>query len=219
VEKRVVRSKIYIEAFFISLAIFIAGLLIGYYLEKSSVSEIEERTKEIERSIRQAELEMLYFQTINASDCATLNEVVRRININLDELATKLASFSEDALLSKSLEELKEEYTYLLIKNWILVEKMKESCKSQIATILYFYKRKNCDDCLVQGNILSALKLKYKEKLMIFPLDSEVKVEMVKILMGKYNITSFPSIVVLGKKYEGIVSKEEVEKLILQQLS
>jgi protein-disulfide isomerase len=54
---------------------------------------------------------------------------------------------------------------------------------------------------------------------MIFPLDSEVKVEMVKILMGKYNITSFPSIVVLGKKYEGIVSKEEVEKLILQQLS
>lgn len=217
-----VKIGIYLKAFFISLGIFLLGIIIGFHLERTLMNEITLRTKLIENSVREIELEMLYFQRFekNSLACNFLNELIRKINVNLDELAGKLSAYSEQSIFfSKAeLEELKKRYTYLLIKDWLLQERVKENCGTNVSTILYFYKKRGCEECVIQGKILSVLKLKYKERLMIFPIDSDVDVEMVKILMKNYNITKFPSLVISEKTYSGIIPKEEVEKWICSQI-
>lgn len=215
-------ASIYVKAFFISLAIFILGLFTGVNMEQFMTSSLITETKDIETSVQELELEILYFQNLNEPySCDFLNEIVRTTNNKLDELAGQISSYSEDRILltKVDVENLKKMYTSLLIKDWLLQERIKKTCGTDVVTVLYFYNRKGCQDCLVQGNILSSLKDSFKEKLMVFPLDVDLNSYMVNILMKRFNITSTPSVVIEDTVYRRIASKSELSSIICSILN
>lgn len=214
-----VKFNIYVKAFFLSLGIFLIGLFVGINIENFIRSDLVARASDIESSIQEIELEMLYFQGLNASySCDFLNEIVRKTNNNLDSLSEKLANYPESNVLfgSSEVKAIKRKYTFLLIKDWLLQERIKVNCGTKSVSVLYFYKTENCDDCIIQGNILSSLKNSFKEKLMIFPLDVKVQLSMIEILMNRFNITSTPSLVIEEKVYKEIVSKNELKNIICE---
>lgn len=214
--------SIYLKAFIISIVIFISGLFVGLFVESYLVSNVISRTSELENSIQEIELEMLYFQNLNETySCPFLNEIVRKTNNNLDTLAQQLTMYSEKNVIftPKEIRDLKAKYSFLLIKDWLLQEKIKLTCGTDVVTILYFYDREGCDDCVIQGNILSVLKESFKEKLMVFSLDRRVELSMINILMERYNVTKMPSIVIDEKVYSGITSKDQIKTLICNQIS
>lgn len=216
-----VKFGIYAKAFFISVGIFFSGLLIGLYLERSTTISLSSKTSNIESTVQEIELEILYFQGLNeSSSCNFLNEIIRKTNNNLDDLADQLSRYSEkDIILTRDdLESLKKRYSFLLIKDWLLQERIKSDCGSRSASILYFYDREGCIDCIVQGNILTSLKNSFKEKVMIFPLDIRVQLSMIDILRERFNVTKTPSLVIENKLYEGIVSKEIIKQNICNVL-
>lgn len=209
--------SVYVKAFFISLIVFVLGLYTGMNIEKFVTSDLLSRTGSIESSVQEIELEMLYFQNLNESyACDFLNEIVRKTNNNLDILSDQISRYSEENVLitRTDIENLKEKYTFLLVKDWLLQERIKVNCGTKTVSVLYFYDRKGCDDCIVQGNILSSLKSSFKEKLMVFPLDIKVESSMLDILIKRFNITSVPSLVIEGKVYSGIVSTDNLKNII-----
>jgi len=211
-----VRLNIYTKAFLISAGIFIIGIFIGMNVEKFVASDFISRTRYVEESVQEIELEMLYFQGLNETySCNFLGEIVRRTNNNLDELSGQLSRYSETNVLfgGTDVENLKKRYTSLLIKDWILQERIKKMCGDKTVTILYFYDRRGCDDCIIQGNILSILKNSFREKIMIFPLDRRVDLSMIGVLMSRFNVTTVPSIVIEEKTYSGIVVGEKLERI------
>lgn len=211
-----VRLNIYTKAFLISAGIFVVGIFIGMNVEKFVTSDFASRTRYVEESVQEIELEMLYFQSLDETySCNFLGEIVRRTNNNLDELSEQLSRYSETNVLfsGADVENLKKRYTSLLIKDWILQERIKEICGDKTVTMLYFYDRKGCDDCLIQGNILSILKNSFREKVMIFPLDRKVDLSMIEILMNRFNVTSVPSLVIEEKTYSGIVVGEKLKRI------
>lgn len=213
--------SIYIKAFIISLAIFSLGILAGLSIERFRVSDFITKMSSMENYMQEIELEMLYFQEKNENHtCDFLNEIIRTTNNNLDLLAAELTKHSEkETIFSKSeIESLKKKYTFFLLKGWLLQERVKKDCGTKVVTVLYFYDREECDDCLIQGEILSVLKYSFKEKLMVYPLDAKVDTAMIRILINKYNITSFPSLVISEKVYSGIVQKNELRTIICDQL-
>jgi len=106
-----------------------------------------------------------------------------------------------------------------LIKDWILQGKIRQDCGTNSVSVLYFYDTKNCDDCIIQGNILSILKSSFKEKLMVFPLDKNINLTMLRILMNRYNITKIPSVVINDEVYSGIVSEKDLKKILCSGLT
>lgn len=214
-----VKFNIYVKAFFLSLGIFLVGLFIGMNIENFIRSDLIARASDIESSIQEIELEMLYFQGLNANySCDFLNEIVRKTNNNLDSLSAQLVNYPESNVLFGGAEakRIKSKYTFLLIKDWLLQERIKTNCGTKSVSVLYFYKTIDCDDCIVQGDVLSSLKSSFKEKLMIFPLDIRVQLSMMEILMRRYNITSTPSLVMEEKVYRGIVSKDGIKNIICE---
>lgn len=213
--------NLYFKTFIVSFIIFILGIFIGLNIEKYVASDVTEQTKQIENSIQEMELEMLYFQNIEqAESCGFLNEVVRRTNINLDELSLQLSHYSEEKILFTRNEAkgLKRKYTFLLIKDWLLQEKIKKDCGTKTISILYFYDTEECDDCLIQGQVLSLFKEKLKEKLMIFPIDRNIETSMIGVLIKKFNINIVPSLVINGNVYVGIQSKDQLKKILCEKL-
>lgn len=213
--------NLYLKTFLVSFFIFIIGIFIGLNIEKYVASDVSEQTKQIENSIQEMELEMLYFQGIEQKEsCDFLNEIVRRTNINLDELSNQISRYSEEKILFTrgDARELKRKYTFLLIKDWLLQEKIKKDCGTDTISVLYFYDTEDCYDCLIQGNVLSLFKENLKEKLMIFPIDVGIESSMVDVLSVKYAVTSRPALVVDGEIYRGIQSKDELKNIFCEKL-
>lgn len=214
--------NIYLKSLVITTFIFSAGLLLGLYIERFFLSDLSSRTADIENSVREIELEMLYFQSVDESySCIFLNELVRKINNNLDTLANRLLSYSESDILFTKVEmrNIKQTYTYLLIKDWLLQERIKETCGTKTVTILYFYTVEDCDDCVTQGNILTLLKNDFKESVMVFPLDVGIDIEMIKILMSNFNLKSTPALIIDGEAHPGITNKAHLTEIICSKVS
>lgn len=213
--------NLYVKTFFVSFIIFSLGIILGINIESFIVSDFAGQTNQVENSMQEMELEMLYFQSIKQNDsCSFLNEIVRRTNINLDKLSEELSQYSKEKMLftRNDVDELKRRYTLLLIKNWLLQEKIKEQCGTNTISVLYFYDTKNCEDCLIQGKVLSLFKYSLKEKIMIFPIDINIDSSMVKILIEKYNITVRPSLEVDEIVYKGILTKDELKTILCSKL-
>jgi hypothetical protein len=213
--------NIYILSLVITIAIFFLGLFIGLNIEKFVLSNLSNRASSIENAIQEIELEMLYFQGLDPEEsCPFLREVVRKTNNQLDIFAEQLGGYSDKRILFTrgDVTNIKNKYTSLLIKDWILQEKIKKDCNATVVSILYFYSTEGCDDCILQGDILTLLKEKFKDRLMVFPLDVEIDNDMVEILSGGFNITSTPALVINDRKYSGIITKEPLEGLICYEL-
>jgi len=214
-------TGVYKKALVITIIVFFLGLFVGLIIERLLLSDLGKKTSSIESSIQEIELEMLYFQGLNENEsCTFLKEIVRKTNNKLDVLADQLGGYSDKDILftGEEVANIKTRYTSLLVKSWLLQEKIKRDCNSSITLILYFYSIKDCDNCLAQGEILMLLKDTFKDRLMIFPLDINANSEMVNILMLKFNVTSTPSLVVSNRKYEGLVLKNPLKGIICTEL-
>jgi uncharacterized protein YneF (UPF0154 family) len=213
--------NIYVKAFLITVLVFIFGLFVGLNIERFMLSNLEKRSSSVESSIRDIELELLYFQGLGEKDsCTFLKEVVRKTNNMLDVMADQLGSYNENDILftSGQIADMKATYTSLLIKDWILQDRIKKECNSTVVSVLFFYSTKDCDDCVVQGDVLTLLKDMFKDRLMVFPLDVDVDSDMIGILMSKFGVKSTPSLVVNGRLYSGIVQKDKLKNSICSEL-
>ena len=186
-------------------------------MEFYMTSDIFSQTNNIESSVQDLELQMLYFQNLNDThSCDFLNEIIRNTNNQLDQLSEQISGYTEDRIIFSrmNVENLKKKYTSLLIKDWLLQNQVKTKCGTDTVSVLYFYKRKNCNDCIIQGNVLTSLKDEFRERLMVFPLDIDVGSPMIAILMRRYNITSTPSVIIEDGIYTRLLSRDELKDSI-----
>jgi hypothetical protein len=212
---------LYLKAFVISILLFTFGLVIGILIENFLVTNLSSRTSAIENSVGEIELEMLYAQNLPTNEsCVFLSSIVRKTNENLDLLAQDLMKYSDKNVLftSGDVNSIKTTYTSLLIKDWILQERIKEGCGTDTMTVLYFYTSEGCDDCITQGNVLTILKDEFKDKLMVFPIDTRIDLSMIDILKERFSVTSMPGIVINGKTYSRIMSLHELKILICSEM-
>ncbi len=209
-------KSVFVKTFIMTLGVFVIGFFLGSSLERSLTADLSAKIGAIENSIQDIELEALYLLTSSNSSCVFLDDVVRRTNNNLDEISTQLSSYDEKNIVFTNVDlvNIKSRYTSLLIKDWLLQNSIREKCGTNSISVLYFYKREGCPECIVQGNILTVLKGHFREKVMIFPLDHDLGVSSVGLLENNYNITKFPSVVVNEKVYTGTVGFEGLRESV-----
>lgn len=213
--------NVYVKAFAITVAVFVFGLVVGLGVENYMLSGMESRSSSVERSINDIELELLYFQGLNASEsCSFLKEVVRTTDNQLDLLSDQLSGYTgQDIVFTTSqVADAKSTYTSLLIKDWILQDRIRQQCNSTGVSVLYFYSTEKCDDCVLQGDALTLMKDTFKDRLMVFPLDVGVQSNMIGVLMDKFGVTSTPSLVIDGSTYSGLVSEPQLKSMICADL-
>lgn len=209
-------NNIFVRTFLITSGIFIIGFFLGSMIEGALTSDLDAKTAAVENSIQEIELEGLILAgSSHNQSCVFLNDIVRRTNNNLDDLAGQIAAYDEDRIIftNDDVINLKGKYTNLLIKSWLLQSNVEENCGKNTVSILYFYDRE-CADCLVQGNILTALKSEFEENVMIFPFDRSLGLSTVDLLESSYNVTVYPSIVVEGSMYGGITKFQDLKNYV-----
>ncbi len=209
-------AGIIISALVISAIMFGAGMFVGYGMNQEKLSSLESNINSIVGDVQNFQLQFLSFDVLGANaTCPLLESTLSEINKKSYDIGGKLTSFGMEGEIRDESDYLrtKVQYSRLLTNYWLLAEKLKSACNTNIDTIVYFYT-KDCKLCDDQAFVLSYLKNRYGEKLLIFTLDADMDEPSVKTLKNYYSITEYPALIINGKPHTGFVSQQELEGML-----
>lgn len=221
--RRISKEK-YVVAGVITILIFLLGVLLGMVVDDVRISLSEKLVKEQELSYKSLQLQFLYLSTFSEEG---LDNNCNVIQISLRNAIDDLGSSLTDVLeFEKSSAVRKGEYKYLFrrylldnLRYWLLAKQAKAKCGFETATVLYFFED-DCKPCPDQGVILTHYKKIFKDKFLVFPINVGLEEDepIVSVLKSQYNVEKYPTIVVEGKKYEGVVGYFTLKELICNEL-
>lgn len=199
-----------------TLVVFAAGVLFGLWVGQEKVTELEQTTASLKSSIETAELQFALLDVLEPDvACNYLVSTANDLGKKSDELALEVERYeSTQKINERDFQSLKKEYTATLIRNWVTLEKIKDACESSYTTILYFYSNNDCSKCKDQGIVLTYIKDKLEDDVMIFALDTDLNLMTVNALKESYGIGEYPSMVIRDSKYSGFISTEEITSVL-----
>jgi len=228
-EKDVRKRSLIIIAIVLSLVLYIAGLLSGLGFSKFTEKKIGMRTEaelsvmkdyvsRLDSDLQSAQVGEMFVQSLNDKDHCNLSsiyfeQIKKNLNYFWSVLPARLESYEENLKPSKDYSALKDKYTLLSLRAWIIARNNYEECDSDIIPVLYFYSS-GCPDCVNQGEELDKLKAFLEEKnksLIVFTVDYSQEEPSLEIIREYYGIRSVPAIVINERVLQGrLFSQNEV---------
>jgi len=149
----------YILAFVITAAIFGTAFYIAQRIDAERINEIRTTESNISIDILSSETQ---FELLGNSSCETIS-AHPVLSDELNTLASQL-SVAESNLGDDNAEviQLKQQYTLLELKDYVLLQNISEKCGVKPQYILYFYSNAgDCADCGNMGDVLTYMRQTY----------------------------------------------------------
>lgn len=209
-----IETKKYIFAFIITVMVFFGALLISNFFSGKRIAEVKNIEDKIALDILSSETQ---YALLKESSCKAIDHSTA-FSEELSSLASRL-SYMEEKLGNNNVEVLglKKYYSLLQIKDYLLVEQVKQKCGVKPITIIYFYSNNgDCGDCQKAGYVLTKLREEFPE-LRVYSFDYNLDLSAVatmKSIQGVRN--TLPALVIWDEPYYGFKSSADIEKIIPQ---
>lgn len=180
------------------------------YLNNARIAELS--TIEDQLSIDTLSLDT-QFSLLEAAPCDSAASSTTLIG-KLADLGTRL-SYAESQLGTNNPQviRLKQQYSLLEIRDYLITKKLADACGTKLVTVLYFYSNAGeCTDCDKAGYALSYLHDIYPT-LRVYSFDYNLDLGALKtfIILNKVQ-RSLPAFIINGKPYYGFTSLVDLEK-------
>lgn len=153
------------------------------------------------------------FSLLEAAPCDSIASSTTLIG-KLADLGSRL-SYAESQLGADDPQviRLKQQYSLLEIRDYLITRKLAEACRTKPVTVLYFYSNEgDCPDCDRAGYALSYLHDTYPS-LRVYSFDYNIDLGAMQTFIALNKIRdSFPAFVINGKKIYGFTSLADLEK-------
>lgn len=214
------RNK-YATVFILTLAIFAIGLFLGTLMDNQRTKYFLEYNEIQKQNIRSMQLQFeLNNLNIGKDQCLKTKSLFDYYLVELEDNRERLNTYVKEAKIAgDDFEILKRDYVLSQLNFWMLTMEMKNNCPdySNFSTIIYFYSSKEkCPTCADQGFNLDYYKLKLKNDLLIFAIDEQFgqTEPMIDMLKDIYMIKDFPTLIINGEKYEGLITQVELNEIL-----
>jgi hypothetical protein len=161
-------------------------------------------------NLKNMQLEETFLETLDDEERCnfsriSLNELVDQLGYYWDKLPFRIEEYEKYNKPTEEYKILKEQYTHLSIRIWILARNQFESCNTDLVHGLYFYST-DCDECVAQGEQLDKLTEQIKtdgKDLIMFPIDFDSKDSTIRNIKEFYSINSTPALIINDKVFQG----------------
>lgn len=204
----------YIMAFILSAMIFLSGFLVNSFLTSKKLENLNNVENNISTNILSLETQ---FEILKEAPCESENNTV--LTKQISELAESLDILEKQGENKDRILEAKKRYSLLLIKDYLLSQRLSQECGYKPTFIIYFYKNaEDCPDCVKTGAALSALRQKY-ERMRVYAFDYNLDLPIIKTLASVYKVDpSLPAVVINKKTYYGLINIDQIDALLPQEI-
>lgn len=204
----------YVLTLILTAAIFGTAFYTTTYIDNKRLADIRATEQNISISILSSETQ---FELLGNLDCHIIaqNPI---LSDELNSLAARL-SYAENNLGANNPEviQLKEQYSLLEIKDYLLMESVSRKCNLKPVFILYFYSNAgDCKDCARAGDVLTYLRQKYPG-LRVYSFDYNLDLSATKTLtmLKKVRGENLPAFIINNKEpVYGFKTLDEMQALI-----
>lgn len=210
-EHNEINWKKYILTFIITVAIFATALYASNYFSEKRLAEVKSIQDKIAIDILSSETQ---FSLLEASSCKFVGST--SLSSELSSLEEKLAITEQDRGADDSeVQSVKRYYSLLQIKDYLLMQKIAEKCKTSPLSIVYFYSNKgDCADCEKQGYVLTRIRQDYPE-VRVYAFDYNLDLSALQTLISINKIENkLPALMINEDVYYGFQDVTELEKNI-----
>lgn len=215
--RKKIKSSRYMAAFALTLVIFLLGYIIGTMISEAKLQKVYD----LENDIRVESLgNELLFQLVSRDLCDAIN--MTSYTSELTKIGRRL-TYMEGlyGYDSPPVSQLKNYYSLLLIRHWLLSEKLRDKCGIEKPLVLYFYTNHgDCPDCKDQGIVLSGVHKEYPF-FNIYSFEYYQNNPALNFLKERYKIlpNRLPTLVIDKDVYYGFKSKDFLlKKMDLKRL-
>lgn len=212
--ERSISFSLYAAAFLLSVAIFVTGVLVGQAVDRSSTESISEEVVKVSQKVSSVQLLLLMEKNTSAM-CPVYLDELTSISDDVERMGYKLTYLEEEKHIYDN--ELKKQYFVLEAESHVLSEKVKTLCGDRSILLINFYSNRNCTRCAEEGgDILEARDALTAQgtPVKLFSFDGELGSPVAEVFEARYNVTTYPTIVINGKTYPGFRSSEELQTLM-----
>lgn len=209
-EQHVDRKK-YILVFFITITLFLTAVLLSTTVNNKKITELQNIQQDIALDILASETQYALLEELRCSDVT--NSLLSQ---ELNSLARKL-EYGEDKISGSQgdLDYVRDYYSLLQIKDFLLMQKAEERCSLDVEPIVYFYSSADaCTECEKQGYVLTSLRETYP-KIRVYSFDYNSDVSAVQALATINKVPNeLPALVIDGKVHTGFQSLEMLQEIL-----
>ncbi len=210
---------IFLYALIATLIIFNLGIFMGYMLESSRLDKINVLYSNAELELFD---QMAQKESLNVLDigCNTLVDENIKFGDKVFQEALQIQKYEEANRISGDIIFQHKRFDLLRTLFWMNSIKIKQNCNSDYHNVVYFYKYN--DPSIEQeskqkffSNLLEQVKQNGGDKVMLIPIAGDNDIPSINILIDKFEITEFPTILIDEKvKLTEIKNASELENLI-----
>jgi len=211
------QKHVFWQALLATILIFGLGLLIGFALEDA-------RTSKISNMYTKSEIDLIDMRAqsdvygIGTLDCGKVVEENIKFADRIYEEAKLLDKYQEASKLSDEIILEHKKYDLLRTLVWTNSIKIKQTCNASYHNIVYLYNYRNLGveeraKQQVFSKMLQDLKDRQANNIMLIPIAADSDLASLNILLGTFNITSFPTILIDEKtKIENVENVTDIEQ-------
>ncbi|NTV22051.1 MAG: hypothetical protein HGB03_00600 [Candidatus Yonathbacteria bacterium] len=206
----------YLLALVITGSVFWLAISISNRIHNERVKEIQSIENNISMNILSLETQ---FDLLAEVSCDEIDNTI--LSKELNSLAERLGYMEQQRGKDDTeVERLKEYYSLMQIKDYLLMKKIGKECGDEPVSILYFYSNEgDCPDCEKEGYVLTYLRENYPG-VRVYAFDYHIGLSAVSTFTSMYNVTEnlLPSVVIGKKTLYGFQEKETLESLLPESL-
>jgi|SRR3989344_546232 len=207
-------KRIIFVSLFITILIFLAGLLLGLSLDDTRVNDIITNLNQNELNRESYLVEQDFIKNLGGGTCYLSDQRINTLSGELTKLGQLITRYEPKGILREDeYEYLKRKYFLLEIKTYTFFTTLRKECDYNFNTVLFFYDI-NHQESLNQGYILDSL-VESKKDVHVFSLDRNFEESSLETVKFHYNISYSPSLIINDKiRKEGLASLEELKEIL-----
>ncbi len=207
---RKISWRLYIVSFVLSLIIFFSGIYVGILVDNKAVEDLRTETSLLSKQL--SSLQLLFYVDNSTDFCIVYDEELRALDERIELMGYKLTYLEEEKNVVDV--DLKKQYFLLEAQSYLLAERLINSCNKNYVLLINFYSNKDCEKCKQFGAEILKAREATNVPVKLYSFDGTLNSSVVEVFKNRYNISSYPTLVLNGKAYKGFKTSSEIKQLI-----
>jgi len=215
--KKNIELKRYLAVFLITVLIFAITFWVSALFSGKKINQLREIQERIAIDILSTETRYSLLERTSCDHVVRAEEDEFGLSQELNNLARRVKHM-ESQLGPNDADVLyvKEYYSLLQIKDFLLMEELGARCDHELFTILYFHEG-GCRECVKQSLVLDEIVDQYPGT-RVYWFDLDTPNAAMKTLNSLFDISGGPTVVINEDVIEGFIGYSDIETLLPESL-